>query len=389
MTHSLAVLSCVAACVLPVSPATGQRFKQLIVFGDSLSDVGNIKSRDGIPSSPPYYEGRVSNGPIWVDRLTDRLHLPTTIASELGGLNYAWAAATSGSVSSNFVPDLNEQIVQYLQANEPEADDLFVVWAGSNDGIFGQTQGAVAARAVGSNVRRLLRSGAAHLIVPNLPDRDGSSPYGQYGLDFNEELTKQLAELRNEFENADVVEFDYFTLQLALETNSEVFGYTYTHEPACRDCSVGEAENPIDIADVPEEYMFWDLAHPTTKTHQFIGDAAWNKLLIPQGDFDQDGAYSYGDIDLLQQAIRIGRDQLAFDTDGDWLLHSDDVDFWIRNLRKTYYGDTNLDGEFNSDDVIVALAAATFEVDVDAGWADRGLRRQLYSDNYFSRVSDN
>ena len=34
----------------------------------------------------------------------------------------------------------------------------------------------------------------------------------------------------------------------------------------------------------------------------------------------------------------------------------------------TYFGDANLDGEFNSSDLVISLAAGTYEQDVDAGW---------------------
>ncbi|MCA9166757.1 MAG: PEP-CTERM sorting domain-containing protein, partial [Planctomycetales bacterium] len=35
----------------------------------------------------------------------------------------------------------------------------------------------------------------------------------------------------------------------------------------------------------------------------------------------------------------------------------------------TYFGDANLDGEFNSGDLVVALAAGTYELGINTGWA--------------------
>ena len=40
-------------------------FEQIVVFGDSLSDNGNQYKNTGQPPSPPYYNGRFSNGPTW------------------------------------------------------------------------------------------------------------------------------------------------------------------------------------------------------------------------------------------------------------------------------------------------------------------------------------
>jgi cholinesterase len=57
----------------------GQRtFDQLVVLGDSLSDMGNA--------------GRFSNGPVWIEQLPQSLKLPLR-ASERGGQNFAVGGA--------------------------------------------------------------------------------------------------------------------------------------------------------------------------------------------------------------------------------------------------------------------------------------------------------
>ncbi|KAK9811727.1 hypothetical protein WJX72_009140 [[Myrmecia] bisecta] len=48
---------------------------KLVVFGDSLSDNGSSFAACGSPPSPPYYMGRYSNGPIWVDQLASTYNL--------------------------------------------------------------------------------------------------------------------------------------------------------------------------------------------------------------------------------------------------------------------------------------------------------------------------
>jgi outer membrane lipase/esterase len=46
------------------SLATAGAYSNIFVYGDSLSDLGNIYAISGhtIPPSPPYYMGRFSNG---------------------------------------------------------------------------------------------------------------------------------------------------------------------------------------------------------------------------------------------------------------------------------------------------------------------------------------
>ena len=50
-------------------------FDQIIVFGDSVTDSGNVWELTDRkePASPPYFEGRFSNGPVWVEYLADHL----------------------------------------------------------------------------------------------------------------------------------------------------------------------------------------------------------------------------------------------------------------------------------------------------------------------------
>ena len=96
--------SCGGGGGVDLPPSTPFKFSQMITFGDSLSDAGNVfASSSGDPNLiadpivPPYYQGRMSNGANWTDQLADRLGMSRPGASLGGGTNYAWAGATSGS----------------------------------------------------------------------------------------------------------------------------------------------------------------------------------------------------------------------------------------------------------------------------------------------------
>ena len=47
---------------------------EMKIFGDSLSDTGNMfaLSSTQIPPQPPYFGGRFSNGPNWVDQVASQ-----------------------------------------------------------------------------------------------------------------------------------------------------------------------------------------------------------------------------------------------------------------------------------------------------------------------------
>src|ERR1700750_477908 len=50
------------------------RSSTLVVFGDSLSDNGNLFALTGFPQ-PPAWEGRSSNGRVYAEQLADLLHM--------------------------------------------------------------------------------------------------------------------------------------------------------------------------------------------------------------------------------------------------------------------------------------------------------------------------
>ena len=78
----IALLSCVATASAAPS--------ELIMFGDSLSDVGNVWDQTFhlAPQSPPYFNGRYSNGVLWGERLAADLEITVPTPSRLSGRNF-------------------------------------------------------------------------------------------------------------------------------------------------------------------------------------------------------------------------------------------------------------------------------------------------------------
>ncbi|OYV66503.1 MAG: hypothetical protein B7X09_03565, partial [Acidiphilium sp. 21-66-27] len=63
-------IGAIAAAFTGLAPARAQAPGSLYVFGDSLSDNGNIPRLTGVPYPPPPYVGyRFSNGPVWAEYL--------------------------------------------------------------------------------------------------------------------------------------------------------------------------------------------------------------------------------------------------------------------------------------------------------------------------------
>ncbi len=110
----------------------------IVSFGDSLSDVGNdyIESSGAYPPSPAYFNGRFSNGPIWLDYLAKDLGVAAPVATLAGGMNYAFGGAMTGPGVSTVpgfpVPNIDTQIGMYLTGgNTPSPTQLFTLWGGA------------------------------------------------------------------------------------------------------------------------------------------------------------------------------------------------------------------------------------------------------------------
>lgn len=86
------------------------------------------------------------------------------------------------------------------------------------------------------------------------------------------------------------------------------------------------------------------------------------------GDFDGSGAIDLADVNLLNGKIAAGDNDANFDLTGDGDVNTVDLVNWVKDIRMTWFGDANLDGEFNSGDLVAVFGAGKYDVDADAGW---------------------
>lgn len=115
----------------------------------------------------------------------------------------------------------------------------------------------------------------------------------------------------------------------------------------------------------------------------------------PVGDLNADGLLNGADIDAIGFRIRNGArlplwmvpwesefdvngnlvawwtPDTAFDFDNDTRISTEDLRYWVERIRQTWFGDANLDGEFNTADFVQVLELGRYE----QGWIDgvRGL----------------
>ena len=292
------IVATVACCVAMLgSPIATAGFTELSVFGDSLSDSGNVFTLSGGTFPPPPYAQRLTNGPTAVEVMAANLGLPLT-PSLLGGRNYAYGGAETGlgnyfRVSPDVPPAINAlfsgvppfpatgtlaQVQGFGGTISPQG--LTVLWAGPNDFFTAPFLGQNPALAIGpaldnlsQSVGLLYAAGARTILMPDMPNL-GATPFAlstgnAAGLTaltvaFNTFLDQMIDQLNLALPGLTIIEFDTFGLLGSVIANPAAFGFTNVTDPCF---------NGIAVCANPDQYLFWDLVHPTASAHRILGDA--------------------------------------------------------------------------------------------------------------------
>lgn len=269
--------------------AHAQEYGRLVVFGDSISDNGNLfrATKGAFPPSPPYFQGRVSNGPVWVELLGFGALQP--FGAVTGNVGNAFATARTDLSTSP--PGLRAQLQAYLgRGGRFGATDLVAVLGGGNNLIQDLPAAAVqpnpGAAIVGSAnaalndvralVAQLAASGAGTVLVSNLPDigatpRFQASPgrplVGAFVSTFNGGLLGQLQTVSAANANANVILMDLARAEAAVKADPARFGFTNV-TGQCLNMTTGAA------CSMPDTFFYWDDLHPSAAGHRLIADLA-------------------------------------------------------------------------------------------------------------------
>ncbi|MEZ6116413.1 MAG: PEP-CTERM sorting domain-containing protein [Pirellulaceae bacterium] len=88
------------------------------------------------------------------------------------------------------------------------------------------------------------------------------------------------------------------------------------------------------------------------------------------GDLNGNGQFDAEDIDILSGAVLAGVAPPGFDMNADGNVDESDRSTWVSDIVNTYFGDSNLDGEFNSADFVAVFTAGKFETQQEATWGE-------------------
>jgi phospholipase/lecithinase/hemolysin len=304
-------------CIFPGIFAHSQAYTSIVIFGDSLTDVGNdatvSKSIYGASAQVPgpasgYTNGRFTDGSdtspaahnymgVWAEQLAAMLPAhPTVLNSLAGGTDYAYGFATTNTGTSPFtygpgnvlsfnVNNMGQQVSDYL-ATHPVITNktLFIVWGGANDLIAATSTADIlnAAQRDAALVQRLITAGATDILVPNLPPLglvprfNGSPatsvPATQACAGFDQALAALLAALpaANPGVALHIFPLDTYTLFNTIVGPPLAKGFTNVTSSSQGNTSIN-----------PDTYLFWDDLHPTTFGHNQLAVAAFTLLGTP------------------------------------------------------------------------------------------------------------
>nr|WP_303705893.1 autotransporter domain-containing protein [Brevundimonas naejangsanensis] len=282
---ALAALSLAAMSV--AGAASAQSYGRLVVFGDSLSDNGNLYLATGgsTPASPPYGAGRFSNGPVFTERLG--FNAANFMGPVTGSINYAFGGARTDSQAQPL--GMRLQLAQYQQRGGTfGANDLVSVLGGANNifqglpaaGASTNPTGAITPVALGAAsdmnfiVNSIAQAGAGTVLVTNLPKLSltpqfratPAAPLADFAVTtFNGALLTGLNATAAARPGTNIILMDLFKVGDVISGNPSAFGVSNVTQPCF---------NGVTVCSNPDSYFYFDGVHPTAKGHEVIARLA-------------------------------------------------------------------------------------------------------------------
>ena len=273
------------ACLITASVSVASAFDKIILYGDSFTDNGNDYKNSKFPPSPPYYQGRFSNGPTWLEYVAKNLTQYSVSNNGYGG-----ATTDNADAYSEFngwtVPGLKQQIETI--DTQGTSESLYLIYIGYNDlnSIVNPDQYKVINKdytyqKVATNVAngiKLLQTkyGAKDFAILSCapfyhwPVIQESAKESTKALinNYNSQLEVEVKKIQNATFNF-IDDNAWFEEQIAhpeklnLSTTNGPCAWGIGNTTACKD---------------PENHFFFDSYHPEAKVHKALGAWALEKL---------------------------------------------------------------------------------------------------------------
>lgn len=287
LLRGAALAALTLAAISTAGAAGAQSYNRLVVFGDSLSDNGNLYLATGgvTPASPPYFQGRFSSGPVFTERLG--FNASNFMGPVTGSINYAFGGARTDSQAAPL--GMRVQLAQYqARGGRFGAGDLVSILGGANNifqglpaaGASTNPQGSIApvslAAAADMNfiVNSVAQAGAGTILVTNLPKLSltpqfratPAAPLADYAVTtFNGALLTGLNATAAARPGTNIIMMDLFKIGDVIAANPSAFGVSNVTQPCF---------NGVTVCANPNDYFYFDGVHPTATGHAAIARLA-------------------------------------------------------------------------------------------------------------------
>jgi len=259
-------------------------YSQMISFGDSTSDTGNRYIASNCPGvtcqvpSPPYWQGRETDGPVYNEILASNLGLAAPTPSLSGGSNYSISGART-LLDTSWLgvskPSVQSQVNQYLSDNNGVADPnaIYTISSGASDitdvvnGDQSVSDLQSAAAGYASIANQLVAAGANSVMLINVGDV-GKAPIAVgnefqasflTAISFNGLIEPGIAGV------PEIFMFDAFSFHNQVDANPSAYGITN----ARGDC---QADILAGLTSDCSSYFFMDIWHPSSKAHSLFAE---------------------------------------------------------------------------------------------------------------------
>ncbi|MEM8826083.1 MAG: SGNH/GDSL hydrolase family protein [Pseudomonadota bacterium] len=284
----------IVALSTPVSALPA--FSDIYVFGDSLSDTGNVAALLGnnryIRNEVGYgTNGRFSNGAVWHEYLADSFGMARASAvRKNGGNDYSHGGARTdfaiGPRQGILLQGAEYGITSGLRS---DPDALYIAWTGGNDvqSLADEADAELVLDARLDNFETMLKafaaSGATSLLVPNLPDigqipkfsdRDTKDRASALTVQWNDGLAELSFDIASTY-GIDVFQLDVFSIFNDILADPLSNGFINTTDECRSLTALGLIELECRDAD---RFVFWDDVHPTTAAHRLIAERAFDLI---------------------------------------------------------------------------------------------------------------
>jgi phospholipase/lecithinase/hemolysin len=264
-------------------------YSSLYVFGDSLSAM----SGGGFQYPPPpgvtatnYWNGRFSNGQVWVEYLAALENIPFSTNTDF----------------SNFGDDSSEVYLNLVYGNyyppKDIATSLYILWPACSDcfllALFDGTNSwtddiQTEMTNISDSVDILYQQGVRTLVMPNAVDIStvpfftktlpaltsntvAVAPYlaaARAGvIQYNTALASNINYLGAKYPALTLRAPDFYSQLNYIIAHTSAYGITKTNIDVLEDSALADKS----FTGPGANYLFWDYLHPTTKVHSIIAN---------------------------------------------------------------------------------------------------------------------